>query len=106
MDTKQNGRDISDISGCTTTAILKENEESHAKWLHEWLLKHPNAGNGGTNAQLNRSIIVAAVIIAVAIAVAAYILRPSGARFRSIGTDRIYDVQTGEVKFADPPETK
>ena len=36
-------------------------------------------------------------IIAVAILLAAY---------RGIGTNRIYNTQTGEVKWADPPEEK
>ena len=80
---------------------LGENEESHAKWLHEWLLAHPL-----TNARLNRSIIVAALIIATAIILAAFIGRSSsgGLRYKSIGTNRIYDVQTGEVKWAEPPD--
>ena len=66
--------------------------------LHEIRYKEVN---------LNRSIIIAAVIIAVAIVLAAFISRPSGgSRYRSIGTNRIFDVQTGEVKWADPPEEK
>ncbi len=48
--------------------------------------------------------IIAAVIIAIAILIAAFIIRSSGTRYKSIGTDRIFDVQTGEVKWADPPE--
>ena len=53
---------------------------------------------------MNRPIIIAAVIIAIAIVLAAFISRPSSARYKSIGTDRIFDVQTGEVKWADPPD--
>lgn len=79
---------------------LDEKNESHAKWLHEWLLTHPL-----TNARLNRSVIIAAIIIAVAIVLAAFISRPSGgARFRGIGNNRVLDTQTGDVKWADPPE--
>ena len=80
---------------------LDEKNESHAKWLHEWLLAHPQA-----NTKLNRSIIIAALIIAAAVILAAFISRPSGgeARYKSIGANRIYNVQTGEVKWADPPE--
>ena len=79
---------------------LGENTESHDTRLLEWLLKNPQV-----NVQLNWSIIIAAVIIAVAIVLAAFISRPSGgARYRSIGTNRIYDVQTGEVKWANPKD--
>ena len=79
---------------------LDEKAESHAKWLHEWLKTHPQA-----KSSMNRPIIIAAVIIAIAIVLAAFISRPSsGARYKSIGTDRIFDVQTGEVKWADPPD--
>ena len=79
---------------------LEGKAESHAKWLHEWLLTHPP-----TNARLNRSVIIAALIIATAIVLAAFISRPSGgSRYRSIGTNRIFDVQTGEVKWAEPKD--
>jgi len=53
----------------------------------------------------NRVILISAVIITIAIVLAAFISRPSGgSRYRSIGTNRIFDVQTGEVKWADPKE--
>lgn len=75
---------------------LEDSAESHAKWLHEWVLRHPSS--------IGRCVIVAAIIIAVAIIVAAWISRPVGERFKSIGTNRIFDVQTGEVKWADSPK--
>lgn len=77
---------------------LDEKTESHAKWLHEWLQAHPQV-----KSPPNRCIIIAAAIIGVAIVLAAFISRSSGARYKSIGTDRILDVQTGDVKWADPP---
>ncbi len=76
---------------------LDERNESHAQWLHEWLLKHPQQ-----NARLNRSVIVAAFIVAAAILVAAFIARPKGERFKGIGNNRVLDTQTGEVKWAEP----
>jgi len=76
---------------------LEERNESHAKWLHEWLLKHPQP-----NVQQNRSVIVAALIVAAAILVAAFIVRPKGERFKGIGNNRVLDTQTGEVNWADP----
>lgn len=79
---------------------IEDSAESHAKWLHEWLLRHPNVGKGA----IPRCIIVAAAIIAVAVIVAAFIMRPSGARFVGIGGNRVLDTQTGDVKWADPPE--
>ncbi len=76
---------------------LDEQNESHAKWLHEWLLKHPQP-----NARLNRTVIVAALIVAAAILVAAFIVRPKGERFKGIGNNRVLDTETGAVKWAEP----
>lgn len=61
----------------------------------------------GMSVALNRCVLIGSLIIAAAIVMAAFISRPrSGARYRSIGTNRIFDVQTGEVKWADQPEEK
>lgn len=79
---------------------IKESAESHAEWLHEWILRHPNFGNA--TALTGRVVIISAVIIGLSIIVAAFICRPAGVRYRSIGTNRIFDVQTGEVKWAEP----
>ena len=59
-----------------------------------------------TSIALNRIIIIATFIISASIILAAFISRPYGARYRSIGTNKIFDAQTGEVKWADPPEDK
>ena len=75
---------------------LKKSAESHAEWLHKWLLKHPNVGK--ESALTNRAVIIAALIIGVSIIIAAFICRQSGsARFKNIGNYRVLDTQTGKV---------
>ena len=74
---------------------LKESAESHAEWLHNWLIKHPNAVKD--NAVTSRVVIVAALIVAVSIIVAAFICRSGGERFKSIGNYRVLDTHTGKV---------
>ncbi len=83
---------------------LKGKLENHRERLEEWKREHSQATKAkDMDKSLNNSIIIAAVIIAIAIVLAAFISRPSsGARYKSIGTDRIFDVQTGEVKWAEP----
>lgn len=57
---------------------------------------------------LNRIIVIAALVIAVAIILSAFISRSKNgvAQWRSVGTNRIFNTQTGEVKWAVPPEGK
>ena len=79
---------------------LKESAESHAEWLHNWLIKHPNAVKA--NAVTSRvvivaALIVAALIVAVSIIVAAFICRSGGERFKSFGNYRVLDTHTGKV---------
>ncbi len=74
---------------------LKDSAESHAEWLHNWLIKHPNAVKA--NAVTSRVVIVAALIVAVSIIVAAFICRSGGERFKSIGNYRVLDTHTGKV---------
>lgn len=87
-----------DVSSCLTSKLWEEEEKRQEKLRAK--LPPPKESSP---AQFSNRIIVAALIVAASIIVAALISRPSsGARYKSIGTDRIFDVQTGEVKWAEP----
>ena len=77
---------------------LEDKVKFHKDRLEEWKRKHPQATRAkGMDKSLNSSIILAAIIIAVATILAAYISRPTGARFRNIDKYRILDTHTGKV---------
>lgn len=47
-------------------------------------------------------IVIAAILVAFALLVAAYIMRPTQPRYKVLGTDRVLDSETGEVLFGYP----